>query len=133
MARVTGIGGIFFKARDPAALSAWYQQHLGVPFDSRMGIAIMRWEQDRGPDGGLTVWKAASSDSESFQASESSFVINYRVDDMAGMVEQLKAGGIPLLSGPDTDFNGIFTSILDPEGNRVELWQPTKVKASVTE
>jgi predicted enzyme related to lactoylglutathione lyase len=124
MARVTGIGGVFFKAKDPTALAAWYQEHLGVPFDSKMGCAIIQWSEDPRPDGGQTVWCLAKDDSDWFQPSQSTFMINYRVDDMAGMLEKLKAGGILPVKGPDTDFNGIFTWILDPEGNKVELWQP---------
>ena len=124
MARVTGIGGVFFKARDPEALAAWYRDHLGVPFDAKMGCAILSCAEDSRPDGGQTVWCLAKSDSDWFKPSESSFMINYRVDDMAGLLEKLKAAGVAVIKGPDTDFNGIFSWILDPEGNKVELWQP---------
>ena len=129
MAKVTGVGGVFFKARDPQALAAWYRQHLGVPVDSQMGFAILPWGDDPGPDGGLTVWSLSPTESEWFQPSPSTFMINYRVDDMAGLLEQLKAANIPILKGPDTEFNGIFAWILDPEGNKVELWQPFKIEA----
>lgn len=129
MARVTGIGGVFFKAKDPDALAAWYKEHLGVPFDSKMGCAIIRWNQDPMAEDGCTVWCLSKTDSDWFQPSQSSFMINYRVDDMAGMLEQLKAAEIPIIKGPDTEFNGIFSWILDPEGNKVELWQPTKIEA----
>lgn len=124
MAKVTGIGGVFFKARDPQALAAWYREHLGIPVDSQMGFAILPWDQDRGPDGGQTVWCLAKDDSDWFSPSSSSFMINYRVDDMGALLEQLKAAGILPIKGPDTEFNGIFSWILDPEGNKVELWQP---------
>lgn len=124
MARVTGIGGVFFKAKDPEALAAWYRDHLGMPMHPQYGCAIIQWEQDSRPDGGQTVWSLAKSDTDWFKPSESSFMINYRVDDMAGLVEKLNSAGIAIVKGPDTDFNGIFTWILDPEGNKVELWQP---------
>lgn len=126
MARVTGIGGVFFKAKDPDALAAWYQEHLGVPFDSKMGCAILRWKEDQGPDGGSTVWCLSKTDSDWFKPSDSSFQINYRVDDMAGMLEQLQKAGIAILQGPETHPNGIFSWILDPDGNKVELWEPQK-------
>jgi len=128
MARVTGVGGVFFKAKDPEALAAWYQEHLGVPFDSKMGCAILRWNQDSGAEDGATVWCLSKTDSDWFNPSESSFMINYRIDDMAGMLEQLQKAGIPIQQGPETHFNGIFAWILDPEGNKVELWQPLKVE-----
>ena len=124
MARVTGIGGVLFKAQDPEALAAWYAKHLGVPFDAKMGCAIFRWDKDKGPDGGAAAWSLAKADSERFTPSDSSFVLNYTVDDMAALVEQLKAAGIALLRGPDTHDYGVFASIMDPEGNRVELWEP---------
>lgn len=124
MAKVTGIGGIFFKSRgDHAALSAWYQQHLGLALEP-WGGAILRWPEDKANDGGLTVWNAAKADTKWFAPSESSFMINYRVDDMDGLLAQLTAAGIPILKGPESHENGKFAWIMDPDGNKVELWQP---------
>ena len=123
MAKVTGIGGIFFRSQDPEGLSAWYREHLGVPFEAGMGCAIFRWNQDPAPNG-CTVWKPARPDSEHFQASHSGCSINYRVDDLEGLVEQLRQAGVAIHSGPSKDQFGIFASLLDPEGNKVELWQP---------
>ena len=125
MAKVTGIGGVFFKAKDPEGLAVWYQKHLGVPLDPKLGIAILHWGQDPAPDGGCTVWALSQTSSDGYP---NSFMINYRVDDLDGMLSNLRAAGVPIVKGPDTDFNGIFAWILDPEGNRVELWQPTKIK-----
>lgn len=124
MAKVTGIGGVFFKSRgDHAALSAWYQTHLGIQLEP-WGGAILRWPEDKADDGGLTVWNAAKADTKWFAPSESSFMINYRVDDMDGLLAQLTAAGIPILKGPESHENGKFAWIMDPDGNKVELWQP---------
>ena len=121
---VTGIGGVFFKANDPETLAAWYREHLGIPFDPKMGVAVIRWENDKRVDGGATAWCLAKQDTEWFSPSQSSFMINYRVTDMDALVARLKASGIAIHQGPETHDNGIFTWILDPEGNKVELWEP---------
>ena len=126
MAKVTGVGGIFFKARDPEAQAAWYMKHLGVPFDVQMGCAIFRWNQDPEAESGATVWCMGKDDSDLFSHSSSSFVINYRVDDVATLVAQLKSAGITILKEPETYDHGTFASILDPEGNKIELWQPVQ-------
>lgn len=124
MAKVTGIGGVFFKARtDHQALSAWYQQHLGVSLES-WGGAILKWTEDKASDGGLTVWNVAAKDSKWFSPSDASFMINYRVDDLTALLAQLKTAGIEPISGPDSAENGKFAWILDPDGNKVELWEP---------
>ncbi len=124
MARVTGVGGIFFKTRgDRAALAAWYRQHLGMPLED-WGGAILRWSEDRAGDGGVTVWHVADRDSKWFAPSDSSFMVNYRVDDLDGLLAQLREAGVQVVGGPDADDNGKFAWILDPDGNKVELWQP---------
>lgn len=124
MAKVTGIGGVFIKSRgDQTALSSWYAKHLGLVLED-WGGAILEWSKDRAGDGGLTVWHVADKDGEWFAPSESGFMINYRVDDLAGMIEQLAVAGVELLAGPESHENGEFAWILDPEGNKVELWQP---------
>ena len=126
MARVTGIGGIFFKSRkDNKALAAWYQKHLGVPLES-WGGAILHWPDDKAPDKGVTVWHVAEKDTQWFSPSDASFMVNYRVDDLDAMLAQLRAGGIDILKGPEADDNGKFAWLLDPEGNKIELWQPVK-------
>ena len=124
MARVTGIGGVFFKSRnDSGALVAWYQKHLGLSLSS-FGGAVLRWPDDKGPDNGLTVWHVADKDSKWFSPSDSSFMINYRVDDLDELIAQLRADGVEIVQGPDSDDNGKFAWIMDPDGNKVELWQP---------
>jgi predicted enzyme related to lactoylglutathione lyase len=124
MAKVTGIGGVFFKSRDDGArLAAWYQQHLGMPLEA-FGGAVLRWPDDKADDGGLTVWHVAQRESTWFSPSESSFMINYRVDDLDALIAQLRAGGVELVGGPESHENGKFAWIMDPEGNKVELWEP---------
>ncbi len=121
MAKITGIGGVFFKSKgDGAALAAWY---LGLPLED-FGGAVLRWPEDKAEDSGLTVWCLAKSDSQWFSPSESPFMINYRVDNLDDMVAQLQAGGIDLVAGPESHENGKFAWILDPEGNKLELWEP---------
>jgi predicted enzyme related to lactoylglutathione lyase len=124
MAKITGIGGVFFKSRgDNAALAAWYGKHLGLAFED-WGGAILRWPDDKADDKGLTVWHVAPKDSKWFSPSDSSFMINYRVDNLTEMLEQLRAGGVEIIQGPDSDDNGTFAWIMDPDGNKVELWEP---------
>ncbi|MBK7046319.1 MAG: VOC family protein [bacterium] len=124
MARITGIGGIFFKSQgDSAALAAWYQTHLGLPLED-FGGAVLRWPDDKAEDKGLTVWCLAKRDSQWFSPSNASFMVNYRVDNLGEMLEQLKAAGVEVLQGPESHENGKFAWIMDPDGNKVELWEP---------
>ena len=124
MAKVTGVGGVFFKSSgDNAALAAWYQQHLGLPLET-WGGAILRWPDDQAEDRGLTVWTVAEKDSKWFSPSTSSFMINYRVDNLGELLQQLRAGGVAIIQGPDSAENGKFAWIMDPDGNKVELWEP---------
>jgi predicted enzyme related to lactoylglutathione lyase len=124
MARITGVGGIFFKSKgDGAALAAWYQKHLGLPLQD-FGGAVLRWPDDKAEDGGLTVWHVAASDTTWFSPSNSCFMVNYRVDDLGEMLAQLRAAGVEIVAGPEAHENGKFAWILDPDGNKVELWEP---------
>ena len=108
MAKVTGIGGVFFKVKgDPAALAAWYQKHLGMALEA-FGGAVLRWPDDRAEDKGLTVWHLAGSDSQWFSPSGAAFMINYRVDDLGEMIAQLRAGGVEVIQGPESHENGKF-------------------------
>ena len=124
MAKVTGIGGVFFKSRgDHKALAAWYQRHLGLTL-SEWGGAVLRWPDDKAEDKGATVWHVAEKNSQWFSPSESSFMINYRVDDLDALIRQLKEGGVQILKGPESHENGKFAWIMDPDGNKLELWEP---------
>ena len=124
MARVTGIGGVFFKAKsDHKALAAWYARHLGLEMEE-WGGAILKWPDDKANDNGLTVWNCAASTSEWFSPSTSSFMINYRVDDLDELLAQLRKDDVTIVGGPESHENGKFAWILDPDGNKVELWQP---------
>jgi len=124
MAKIMGIGGIFFKsAGDNAALAAWYRTHLGLALED-WGGAILRWPDDTADDGGLTVWTVAGKDSKWFSPSQSSFMINYRVDHLDELLAQLRAGGVDIVQGPESHENGKFAWIMDPDGNKVELWEP---------
>lgn len=126
MARVTGIGGVFLKCKgDSAALAAWYEKHLGMPLEP-WGGAILRWPDDKAEDGGLTVWHLAKPDSQWFSPSESSFMINYRVDNLDGLLAQLRAAEVDIVGGPESHENGKFAWIMDPDGNKVELWEPMR-------
>ncbi len=124
MARITGIGGVFIKSRnDNKALAAWYQQHLGLSLES-FGGAILRWPDDKAEDKGVTVWHVAAKDSKWFSPSASTFMINYRVDNLEEMMAQLRSDGVEIVSGPESHENGKFGWIMDPDGNKVELWEP---------
>jgi predicted enzyme related to lactoylglutathione lyase len=124
MARVTGIGGVFFKSKgDPKALGAWYQKHLGMPLEP-WGGAVLRWPADTADDKGVTVWSVAKPDTQWFAPSDASFMINYRVDDMDALLTSLRSAGVEILKGPELAENGKFAWIADPDGNKVELWEP---------
>jgi predicted enzyme related to lactoylglutathione lyase len=124
MARVTGIGGVFFKSKiDHKKLAEWYEKNLGVPLES-WGGAVLKWPDDKAEDKGLTVWHVAEHDTDWFSPSGATFMINYRVDDLNGMVTQLKGNGIEIWKGPESHENGKFAWIMDPDGNKVELWEP---------
>ena len=124
MARVTGIGGVFFKSKgDRAALADWYRKHLGMHLEG-FGGAILRWPDDKAEDRGLTVWHVADAESKWFAPSTAPFMINYRVDNLDQMLEDLRGAGVQVVGGPDAAENGKFAWILDPDGNKVELWEP---------
>ena|SRR6185436_4629638 len=124
MAKVTGIGGVFFKSTsDHKKLAEWYSRNLGMQLES-WGGAILRWTDDQAGDRGVTVWHVAEKDTDWFSPSRASFMINYRIDNMADMLETLQRNGVEILKGPQSDENGKFAWILDPDGNKVELWEP---------
>lgn len=124
MKRVTGIGGIFFKAKDAPALQAWYKRHLGIDVQDWGGTSFDWADAQGNPSGGSTIWSVHPADSDNFAPSSAPFMINYRVDDLYGLVKLLKEEGCNVLENIDDSEYGKFAWVIDPEGNKVELWQP---------
>jgi predicted enzyme related to lactoylglutathione lyase len=124
MKRVTGIGGIFFHARDPVALRGWYKTHLGIDVQEWGGTAFTWIDGDGKPTTGTTVWSIGAADGNYFAPSNSTFMINYRVADLAALLTALRAEGCNVLEKTDDSEYGKFGWVMDPEGNKVELWQP---------
>lgn len=118
MERVTGIGGVFFKAGNPEALTRWYAEHLGVDAPPET-YDIAPWRQEAGD----TVFAAMPGDSDRFGSHEQSWAINFRVNDLDAMVEQLRTADITVTVDPQTYPNGRFADLADPEGHPIRLWQ----------
>ena len=126
MARVTGIGGIFFKARDREALLDWYREHLGIKSDE-YGFAF-DWRETGGPGKpGYTVWGPFKHDTKYFEPSTASFMINFRVDDLDALLAKLRASGVEVDDKVEDHEYGRFGWVMDPEGNKIELWEPNDV------
>jgi catechol 2,3-dioxygenase-like lactoylglutathione lyase family enzyme len=124
MTRVTGIGGIFFKSPDPKALGEWYKRHLGIEVESWGGYGF-RWKNDANPDGvGTTVWSPFKADTTYFEPSSASFMINYRVADLHALLAVLREEGVRVEEKVDESEYGKFGWVIDPDGNKIELWQP---------
>ena len=124
MKRVTGIGGVFFKSKDPKALAAWYRTHLGVEVED-WGGAVFRWRSPETPDGaGTTVWNPFPHDTTYFEPGGSAFMINYRVADLHALLAVLREEGVAVLEHVEESEFGKFGWVIDPDGNKVELWQP---------
>lgn len=120
MAKVTGLGGIFFKSRDPAALSAWYAKHLGLDVEEWGGVRFVENEQRPG----YTLWSPFAADTGYFGPGPQQHMINFRVDDLDALLAQLRAAGVEVDERVEQSEFGRFGWITDPEGSRVELWQP---------
>jgi len=128
MKRVTGIGGIFFKAQIPEKLRAWYETHLGMPIESWGGMQFP-WRQDEDPESrGYTAWTLFKADTRYFDPSEKPFMINYRVENLAEVLAALKSEGVTGDEKIEDSEYGRFAWVMDPEGNRIELWEPPKEK-----
>jgi catechol 2,3-dioxygenase-like lactoylglutathione lyase family enzyme len=124
MKRVTGIGGVFFKARDPKVLAEWYREHLGIPVED-WGGAAFRWAGPDNPQGtGTTVWSPFKDDTGYFAPSTAPFMVNYRVDDLHALLAALRAEGVTVEDKVEESEYGKFGWVMDPEGNKLELWQP---------
>jgi catechol 2,3-dioxygenase-like lactoylglutathione lyase family enzyme len=122
MGRVTGLGGVFFKADDPKRLSAWYEAHLGLKGDD--GSVFFRWRERDADAPGMTVWSLFPRDSTYFNPSRAPFMLNYRVDNLDAILERLRAEGVTIDEKREDSEYGRFAWVMDPEGNRIELWQP---------
>lgn len=123
MKKVTGIGGIFFKSKDPKAINEWYKTHLG--FDTSPYGTSFEWRQiDDSTKKGLTQWNAFEENTKYFEPSTKDFMINYRVDNLEALVEELKKENVTILDKIETYDYGKFVHILDIEGNKIELWEP---------
>jgi len=119
MEKVTGIGGLFFRAHDPKALGHWYQQHLGVSL-TPSSYEESVWEQEAGP----TVFSPFPETSDHFEDAHKVWMVNFRVRDLDRIAAQLRTAGIAIKIDPQSYPNGRFVRLHDPEGNPIELWQP---------
>jgi predicted enzyme related to lactoylglutathione lyase len=124
MKRVTGIGGVFFKAQDPKALGEWYRRHLGMEVEEWGGVAF-RWVTEDNPSGvGSTVWSPFKEDTSYFAPSTKPYMVNYRVPDLHALLKVLREEGCAVDEKVEESEFGKFGWVMDPEGNRLELWQP---------
>lgn len=127
MKRVTGIGGIFFKCKDPAKIKDWYKVHLGLQTD-QWGTNF-EWRQANDTDKkGFTQWSPSSEKSIHFEQSSRDYMINYRVENLDLLVSALRAEGVTVLDNIEQFEYGKFVHILDPEGNKIELWEPNDIE-----
>ncbi len=123
MKRVTGIGGVFFKAKNPKALGEWYRKHLGLNVEEWGGVTF-RWADDNPSGAGTTIWNPFKDDTSYFGPSTSPFMINFRVADLHGLLAALRKEGCDVQDKVDESEFGKFGWVLDPEGNKLELWEP---------
>jgi len=131
MKRVTGIGGIFFTAKDPEKLSAWYEKHLGMKPQPPAPVQF-HWRDAKDPrQTGLTVWAPFPADTKYFEPSQASFMLNYRVANLDALLEVLRREGVAVDPKREDYDYGRFGWIMDPEGNRIELWEPTPERKTI--
>lgn len=116
MKRVIGVGGIFIKSADPQRMRDWYQKHLGIPIEAWGGAAFS--------GDGTTVWNIFEASSNYFDPSKASFMVNYRVADLAALLVALRAEGCDVVDKMDDSEYGKFGWVFDPDGNKIELWEP---------
>ena len=122
MKKVTGIGGVFFKCKDPKAVNEWYKTHLG--FETTPYGTSFEWRHTEDPtQKGTTVWNPFKEETKYFEPSTKDFMINYRVDNLVELVAQLKAEGVTIVDEIESFDYGKFIHIMDPEGNKIELWE----------
>ena len=123
MKRVTGIGGVFFKSKDPAKMKEWYARHLGIESGEYGGG--FHWLEKNNPEKeGFTAWSIFDQKSNYFEPSEEEFMFNYRVENLENLLEKLRSEGVQTIGEIETYSYGKFGWIMDPEGNKIELWEP---------
>jgi glyoxylase I family protein len=125
MDKVTGIGGVFFRATDPSGLAEWYREHLGIP-TTPSNYDQIPWRQEAGP----TVYAPFPADTSYFGESSRAWMVNFRVRDLDAIVNQLRGSGITVEVDHQTYPNGRFARLHDPEGNPIELWEPAPKQTS---
>lgn len=125
MKRVTGLGGVFFKTNDPKKIKEWYGTHLGLPVDEYG--ASFKWidlENKEAKEPALTAWSPFAGDTKYFEPSEKQFMLNYRVENLVELLKVLKEEGVEIVGEMQEFPYGKFGWIMDPEGNKIELWEP---------
>jgi predicted enzyme related to lactoylglutathione lyase len=123
MKKVTGIGGVFFKCKDPKKMNEWYKTHLGLNTNP-YGASFEWYESPDSSKKAMTQWTPFAETTKYFEPSSKDFMINYRVENLVVLIEQLKSEGVTILDNMETYDYGKFVHILDAEGNKVELWEP---------
>lgn len=123
MKKVTGIGGVFFKCKDPEAVKKWYNENLGIPTTPYGATFEWRQEEDSSKKG-TTAWNPFKDTTKYFEPSAKEFMINYRVENLEELVKELKENGVTIVDELETYDYGKFIHIMDPEGNKIELWEP---------
>ncbi len=127
MKRVTGIGGIFFKCKDPKKIKEWYKTHLGLNTDE-YGTTFVWWQGADSSKKGYTQWSPFNEKTTYFEPSTKDFMINYRIENMEKLVAELKKEGVTILDTIETYDYGKFLHIMDIEGNKIELWEPNDIE-----
>jgi len=122
--RVTGIGGIFFRAENPAILKQWYIDHLGIPVDDDGYVCFYFNKKDEPADKAFAVWEPFDENTDYFDPSDKQFMINFRVDNLMALLEKLREEGVDVDDNVEEQDYGKFGWIMDPEGNKIELWEP---------
>jgi predicted enzyme related to lactoylglutathione lyase len=127
MKRVTGLGGLFFKAKDPNVMYEWYEKHLGIQREPDGSGAMFHWRDAEQPEQtALTVWSIFPHDTKYFGTGPAPFMMNFRVDNMDDLLKALREEGVTIDPKVENSDYGKFAWIVDPEGNRIELWEPPK-------
>jgi len=133
MKRVTGLGGLFVKCKDPETMYGWYEKHLGIARDQSQAVSF-NWREAEEPDKtGTTVWALFPETTKYFEPSRSPFMMNFRVENLEQLLQALRAEGVQVDDKMETYDYGKFGWIMDPEGNRIELWEPPSERSSGTE